>query len=342
MSTAHSLSACTAKNACFRASVAPHHLKIRASKGRALRVTRLECVSAVKFASKSKEGKRGEDASFITQEGDLTFLGVYDGRNGASAAQYLKENFYANLTEEMKSAPPAKALVSAYLATDKTMCTSTPPGPFGMFKARGIGGPRCAATAVTALVMGDTIVVANVGDCKALAIKGEEVTLLTEDHSGGNKDERQRIQTAILATLKEKGDISAKIGTKDPSKVFRFDTDVTPGTGFTWQLVQAGTSFPVGSAVTRSMGDAFLKPSDQLPQGYGMIASPFVSAPLPLADATWLVLASAPVWRFLTNQEVAAACKGSAEESATAILAAASAKAGAEEDLTVTVAKLDA
>jgi hypothetical protein len=56
-----------AKNASFRASVAPHHLKNRALKGRAMRVTRLECVSAVKFASKSKEGKRGEDASFITQ-----------------------------------------------------------------------------------------------------------------------------------------------------------------------------------------------------------------------------------------------------------------------------------
>jgi len=308
-----------------------------------LRVARLECVNAVKFASASKAGKRGEDASFTIQEKDKTFLAVYDGRNGADAAQYLKENFYNNFSKEMESAPPANAFVSAYVGTDKTMCTSTPPGLFGMFQARGIGGARCASTAVTALVMGDNVVVANAGDCRALAIKGDEVSQLTVDHTGESEEERARMEEAIIATLKEKEDVAARIAQRDPSKVFLYGDAVSRGTGFTWQLVQAGTSFPVGSAVTRSLGDAFLSSSDQLPRGYGMIAEPAVTT-IPVSDASWLVLASAPVWKSLGNEEVAKACMsgGDADAAAKAVLAAASAKAGEDEDLTVLVAQLDA
>lgn len=343
MSLAKSLTVRTAENVSSRSFGGTSQFRVRASRNRAVRAARLECVNAVKFASASKAGKRGEDACFTVQEQDRTFLAVYDGRNGPDAAQYLKENFYNTLVKEMDAAPPANAFVSAYLSTDKAMCTATPPGLFGMFQARGVGGPRCASTAVTALVTGDKLVVANVGDCKALAIKGGEATQLTADHTGESEEERERLQAAIIATLKEKEDVAARIAQRDPSKVFLYGDDVSRGTGFTWQLVQAGTSFPIGGAVTRSLGDAFLSASDQLPQGYGMIADPAVTT-IPAGDASWLVLASAPVWKSLTNEEVAKACTsgGDADAAAAAVLAAASAKADADADLTVVVAQLDA
>ena len=62
------------------------------------------------------------------------------------------------------------------------------------------GGACC----VTAIIEGQDIVVANVGDCRAVLCRGglvEALEALTTDHKPNNEEEQKRIEDEVLVDL---------------------------------------------------------------------------------------------------------------------------------------------
>lgn len=297
---------------------------------------------AVQYSVATKSGKKKEDAHFIKSDSESTFLSVFDGAQGSDAAEYLKENLYSIFEEKSKSISMAtRILEETYIEADKKLINYQPSGLFGMFAARGLGGPRCFSTGATVYIKDGKLTVANIGDVKAILGNSGGVRQLSVDHVGSDEDEQQRIQEAVIASLKEKEDVTAKMAIRVPENFFQYG-DACTYPGFTWQLIQAGTSFPIGGPVTRGFGSAFLSGSELLPEGYGFIAKPAVTQ----VDAelgSWVILASAPVWRHLTAQEAMDAAKSSSkgvEGAAEAVLGAAALQE--DDDATVMIAEITA
>ena len=55
---------------------------------------------------------------------------------------------------------------------------------------------QAGCTAVVALMHGDTLVVANAGDSRAVLCRGESAVALSHDHKPAQEDERRRIMAA--------------------------------------------------------------------------------------------------------------------------------------------------
>eukprot|EP00798_Chlamydomonas_sp_ICE-L_P017078 gene17078-23373_t len=119
-----------------------------------------------------------------------SFFMVADGHGGTSVAQYLSENLYSCLADEVRTsgveqldaAAAEVALSSAYLAVDEQV-----PEPCGN---------ECGSTALTALVSRTDVVVANSGDSRAVISRGGKAFPLSQDHSPERKDEQERVKAA--------------------------------------------------------------------------------------------------------------------------------------------------
>ncbi|KAF7002248.1 hypothetical protein CFC21_030278 [Triticum aestivum] len=96
---------------------------------------------------------------------ELGLFAIYDGHLGDTVPAYLQKNLFPNiLNEEEFWTHPDRAITKAYEKTDKAILSHTPD--------LGQGG----STAVTAiLINGSKLWVANVGDSRAVLLKGGDV-----------------------------------------------------------------------------------------------------------------------------------------------------------------------
>ncbi|KAM3191443.1 hypothetical protein ACQJBY_068988 [Aegilops geniculata] len=127
------------------------------------------------------------DFKFAKMKGQsVSLFGVFDGHAGALAAEYLKEHLLDNLIEHPQFlGNPKLALKTTFLKTDADFLESvTTP-----YREDG-------STALAAVLVGDQIYVANVGDSRAIALKGGKAIPLSDDHKPNLKDERTRIENA--------------------------------------------------------------------------------------------------------------------------------------------------
>ncbi|KAK3286278.1 hypothetical protein CYMTET_6157 [Cymbomonas tetramitiformis] len=115
-----------------------------------------------------------------------------------------------------------RILEETYIEADKKLINYQPPGLFGMFAARGLGGGRCFSTGATVYIKDGKLTVANIGDVKAILGNSDKVQQLSVDHVGSDEDEQQRIQEAVIACLKEKEDVTAKIAIRAPENFFQY------------------------------------------------------------------------------------------------------------------------
>ncbi|XP_071696858.1 probable protein phosphatase 2C 2 [Rutidosis leptorrhynchoides] len=112
------------------------------------------------------------------------FYGVFDGHGGPEAASYVRNNvrriFFENTqvsqVDDVESSL-RKAFLSADLALADDSCISTASG----------------TTALTALLLGRRLVVANAGDCRAVVCRKGEAINMSEDHRPTNPSERKRV-----------------------------------------------------------------------------------------------------------------------------------------------------
>jgi len=127
------------------------------------------------------------DIKLTTIDGQpVNLFGVFDGHGGNLAAEYLKENLLKNLMKHPEFLKDTKLAISrAFLETDidiiETISSS--------FRDDG-------STALAAVLIGNHLYVANVGDSRAVASKGGKAVPLSEDHKPNRTDERKRIQDA--------------------------------------------------------------------------------------------------------------------------------------------------
>ncbi|KMZ61257.1 putative protein phosphatase 2C 41 [Zostera marina] len=112
-------------------------------------------------------------AKFSENKGQkLGLFAIYDGHLGDSVPIYLQKNLFSNiLKEEEFSSHPGRAITKGYDKTDKAILSHSPD--------LGRGG----STAVTVILINDRkLWFANVGDSRAVLLKGGQVMQMTVDH----------------------------------------------------------------------------------------------------------------------------------------------------------------
>jgi len=146
-------------------------------------------------------------------------------------------------------------------------------------------------TCVTAWLQGEQVLLANVGDSRAVMGRrtNNSSTLraidLTQDQTPFRPDERRRVQAAG-ANVVTSGEIHGEATYSSPAE---YTADDPP------RCYLPGFQLP-GTAFTRSLGDT-------IAQTIGVVPTPEVSVvKITPADA-FLILASDGVWEFLTSQE---------------------------------------
>ncbi|KAJ8634549.1 hypothetical protein MRB53_008816 [Persea americana] len=140
----------------------------------------------------SSQGKRNSMEDFYETtvagvDGEIVGLfGVFDGHGGAQAAEYVKQNLFSNLIKDAKFITDTKsAIVDAYNHTDSEFLNS-----------ENNQNRDAGSTASTAILVGDRLLVANVGDSRAVICRNGKAIAVSRDHKPDQTDERQRIEDA--------------------------------------------------------------------------------------------------------------------------------------------------
>ncbi|PSS00099.1 Protein like [Actinidia chinensis var. chinensis] len=116
----------------------------------------------------------------------VAFFGVFDGHGGSRTAEYLKNNLFKNLSSHPDFIKDTKsAIVESFRQTDADYLNEEK----GQQKDAG-------STASTAVLLGDRLLVANVGDSRVVACRDGSAIPLSIDHKPDRSDERQRIEQA--------------------------------------------------------------------------------------------------------------------------------------------------
>ncbi|KAL3504325.1 hypothetical protein ACH5RR_034166 [Cinchona calisaya] len=144
------------------------------------------------YGYSSFKGKRASMEDFYETrisevEGQMVaFFGVFDGHGGSRTAEYLKNNLFKNLSSHPDFIRDTKsAIVEAFRQTDADYLNEER----GQQKDAG-------STASTAVLVGDRLLVANVGDSRVVACRAGSAIPLSIDHKPDRSDERERIEQA--------------------------------------------------------------------------------------------------------------------------------------------------
>ncbi|XP_076948221.1 putative protein phosphatase 2C member 13, mitochondrial [Bidens hawaiensis] len=116
----------------------------------------------------------------------VCLFGIFDGHGGSRAAEYLKENLFKNLMNHPEFMTNTKLAISeTYQQTDSEFLELGK----DMFRDDG-------STASTAVLVGNHLYVANVGDSRTVISKAGKAIPLSDDHKPNRSDERKRIENA--------------------------------------------------------------------------------------------------------------------------------------------------
>jgi protein phosphatase 1L len=148
--------------------------------------------SKFSFGYASSRGKRSSMEDFFEThtcgvDGQIVGLfGVFDGHGGAQAAEYVQQNLFRNLKTHPKFISDTKlAIVDAYQQTDSEF-----------LKVENNQHRDAGSTALTAALVGNHLLVANVGDSRAVLCRSGKAVALSRDHKPNQSDERKRIEDA--------------------------------------------------------------------------------------------------------------------------------------------------
>ncbi|KAF4380451.1 hypothetical protein F8388_024744 [Cannabis sativa] len=116
----------------------------------------------------------------------VCLFGIFDGHGGARAAEYLKGHLFENLMKHPQFMTDTKAAISeSYKQTDSDFLDSER----DTYRDDG-------STASTAVLVGNHLYVANVGDSRTIISKDGLAIPLSDDHKPNRSDERRRIENA--------------------------------------------------------------------------------------------------------------------------------------------------
>ncbi|XP_028781667.1 probable protein phosphatase 2C 35 isoform X2 [Neltuma alba] len=216
---------------------------------------------------------------------NVHFFGVYDGHGqcGSQCSNFVRDRLIETLSNDPALLEdPGKAYTSAFLATNYQLHNSD------------IDDSMSGTTAITVLVVGDTLYVANVGDSRAvLAVKDGNCIVaenLSNDQTPFRRDEYERVKLCGARVLS----VDQVEGLKDPD-VQTWGDEESQGSDPPRLWVPNGM-YP-GTAFTRSLGDS-------LAETIGVIATPEVSVVRLTPNHLFFIVASDGIFEFLSSQTV--------------------------------------
>lgn len=221
----------------------------------------------------------------IQENPNLHFFGVFDGHGqyGAQCACFARDKLADLLSADPRLADdPVKAYNSAFLSVNSLLHDSE------------IDDSMSGTTAITVLVNGNSLFVANVGDSRAVGgvynggrLIAEE---LSHDQTPFRKDEYERVKLCGARVLS----VDQVEGVKDPG--IQSWGDEENDEGDPPRLWVQNAMYP-GTAFTRSLGDSTA-------ESIGVIAVPEVLELKITPDHFFLVIASDGIFEFLSSQTV--------------------------------------
>lgn len=216
---------------------------------------------------------------------DDNFFGVFDGHGefGAPCSQFVKRKLCENLLRNSKFHVDAvEACNSGFLTTNSQLHDDT------------LDDSMSGTTAITVLVRGRTIYVANSGDSRAVIAerRGEELVAvdLSIDQTPFRADELERVKLCGARVLT----LDQIEGLKNPN-VQCWGTEEGDD-GDPPRLWVPHGMYP-GTAFTRSIGDS-------IAETIGVVANPEIVVLELTANHHFFVLASDGVFEFLSSQTV--------------------------------------
>nr|DAD37841.1 TPA_asm: hypothetical protein HUJ06_008482 [Nelumbo nucifera] len=216
---------------------------------------------------------------------NLHFFGVFDGHGqfGARCSNFVRDRLIEILSVDPSlTEDPVKAYNSAFLATNSELNDSE------------IDDSMSGTTAITVLVSGDKLFVANVGDSRAIiAVKSGNRVLaedLSHDQTPFRRDEYERVKLCGARVLS----VDQVEGLKDPD-IQTWGDEESEGSDPPRLWVQ-NAMYP-GTAFTRSVGDS-------IAEKIGVIAVPEVTTVQLTPNHLFFVIASDGVFEFLSSQAV--------------------------------------
>lgn len=133
--------------------------------------------------------------------GPQTWLGVYDGHGGPEASAFLHQRLHGLVSKHLSSAASTlcdyhaandlqaldasikEAITTAFLAADNQFISGLP-------------GCQAGSTGTTALIIGNRLYCANVGDSRTVLCRDGKAIPLSTDHKPSREDEAMRIKAA--------------------------------------------------------------------------------------------------------------------------------------------------
>ena len=216
---------------------------------------------------------------------DDHFFGVFDGHGefGAQCSQFVKQKLCENLLRNSRFHMDAiEACHAAFLTTNSQL------------HADSLDDSMSGTTAITVLVRGRTIYVANSGDSRAVIAerKGKEIVAvdLSIDQTPFRADELERVKLCGARVLT----LDQIEGLKNPD-VQCWGTEEGDD-GDPPRLWVPNGMYP-GTAFTRSIGDS-------IAESIGVVANPEIVVLELTPDHPFFVLASDGVFEFLSSQTV--------------------------------------
>ncbi|PPD94317.1 hypothetical protein GOBAR_DD08645 [Gossypium barbadense] len=136
----------------------------------------------------------------------VAFFGVFDGHGGSRTAEYLKNNLFKNLSTHPDFIKDTKTAIGMKLAKFSHHCMMRS-SMILLLKhlnklmlitsmKRKASKKDAGSTASTAVLLGDRLLVANVGDSRVVASRAGSAVPLSIDHKPDRSDERLRIEDA--------------------------------------------------------------------------------------------------------------------------------------------------
>lgn len=118
-------------------------------------------------------------------EQQVGLFGVFDGHGGPHAAEYVQANLFRNVLSHGRFPADAQAAITeAFEATDAQYLKE-----HALIRDDG-------CTAVVAVLLGQRLLVANVGDSRAVLARGGKAVPMSVDHKPNMREERLRIERA--------------------------------------------------------------------------------------------------------------------------------------------------
>ncbi|XP_057420549.1 probable protein phosphatase 2C 27 [Lotus japonicus] len=134
----------------------------------------------------------------VLGEEAISFYGVFDGHGGKSAAQFVRDHLPRVIVEDADfPLELEKVVTKSFLETDAEF-------------AKTCSSESSGTTALTAIILGRSLLVANAGDCRAVLSRSGAVMEMSKDHRPLCMKERTRVES--LGGFIDDGYLNGQLG----------------------------------------------------------------------------------------------------------------------------------